>query len=162
MHSDHFIQRCVHLTKGREQRLNRVAERRWIYLRVWSQQEATTLTSSPDRLWILHFSKRLVLTASTAFNFPPENLALCAVAMASSVYIVSLIACIMSLWCLIHPSLLPQVCAVNVIRDSASCPWWARAVVFTCTCSISPDVGQRGAARGLVRSCMWMISPWYD
>lgn len=46
---------CVHFTEGGDYRLSSETARRHRYLRVWSPQEAPTLTSSPDWLWILHF-----------------------------------------------------------------------------------------------------------
>lgn len=115
-----------------------------------------TLTSSPDWLWVLHFSIIHIpsftksRSVRTAFELPPGNPALSVVAEASFVYIVWLIACkehnelLMS--CASDPA--ATVCTVNVIRDSASCPWWARsAVVFTCSFSIFLNVGQRGTVQ---------------
>lgn len=134
---------------------------------VWSQQETAAITSSPDWLWVLNlFIIRILLftkswTVCTTLEMPLGNLALPVVAGASFVYIVWLIACkehnelLMS--CASDPA--ATVCTVNVIRDSASCPWWApSAVVFTCAFSIFPNVGQGGTVCGQVRSCLWMIS----
>lgn len=63
----------------------------------------------------------------TAFELPPGNWALSVVSEASFVYIVWLIACKehneLLIPCASNPA--ATVCTVNVIRDSASCPWWA-------------------------------------
>lgn len=109
---------------------------------------------------ILLFTKSCTVCA--AFETPQGNRVLSVVAEASFVYIVWLIACkehnelLMS--CASDPA--ATVCKVNVIRDSASCPWWARsAVVFTCTFSTFPNVGQHSTVCRQVRSFLWMISP---
>lgn len=66
-------------------------------------------------------------SVSTAFRLPPESWSVSVVAEASFVYIVWLIACKEHNELLIQcaPSPAATVCTLNVIRDSASCPWWA-------------------------------------
>lgn len=130
------------------------------------QQEDLTLIPSPD--FTVTFTSSIIqmmlftshCAACAAFELPPGNSALSVVAEASFVYNVWLIACkehnelLMS--CASDPA--ATVCTVNVIRDSASCPWCARsAVVFTCAFSIFRDVGQCGAVCGQLRSCLWLI-----
>ncbi len=166
--ADNFIlTRCVHFTKGGDYRLNSETERRQIFLCVVSAGSHESYIIS--RLTVnLKFSITPIplitksCTVSTAFDLPPGNLALSVVAEASFVYIVWLIACKEHNELLMSRASDPAVtvCTVNVIRDSASCPWWANsAVVFTCAFSIFPDVGQHGTVCGQVRSCLWMISP---
>lgn len=146
-----------------------VRQRLYCTLCVMSQQEDLTLIPSPD--FTMTFTSSIIqimlftshCAVRTAFELPPGNSALSVVAEASFVYIVWLIACkehnefLMS--CASDPA--ATVCTVNVIRDSASCPWWARsAVVFTCAFSIFCNVGQCGPlyVDRLGHACEWFTS----
>lgn len=87
---------------------------------------------------------------SAASSLPPGNRSASAVDEASFVYIVWLIACKERNELLIPCASSPAatVCTVNVIRDWASCPWWA-PLSGSCACP-----AQRGTVGVQVRSCL--------
>lgn len=105
-----------------------------------------TITTITLRLTMTFtFFKKKSFAVFTVHQLPLGNRALSSMAKGIFVCIVWLIACkehnelLMS--CATDPAV--TVCIVNVIRDWASCPWWAHcAVVFTFTCGIFLSIRQ--------------------